>query len=153
MVGQIYSMASHTIIYLGASTSESDEVIDGLLASEQILSEKDEPRLLEISTELAELGKRVLLGRGWFLRQWILQELVLSVSPWVQCGRKRVRWKTFCSAILTKGTPPDGDPARVLLDMDDMRSKYWLRTDQERKYSLLTVGSSGGAQRFWSHKP
>lgn len=100
LMGVIYGVASHTVIYLGPSTKESDLVLQSAPRSS-----------LGIYHSLDQLGreamvqdaKEEILTRPWFRRVWTFQELILSRDPWVQCGRRRIRWTDFCSLLLDDG--------------------------------------------------
>jgi len=83
-MGDVYRFAHNTIIYLGESTLETDQ----LLLSARSLGGSSEYSLAWI----------LLLERPWFTRVWIYQELMFSRDPWVQCGIVRVRWDRFFGA-------------------------------------------------------
>jgi hypothetical protein len=40
-----------------------------------------------------------ILAQPWFKRVWILQELVLSRDPWIQCGTSVARWSSLDNHI------------------------------------------------------
>ncbi|OTA56243.1 hypothetical protein K449DRAFT_163418 [Hypoxylon sp. EC38] len=40
-----------------------------------------------------------LLGRPWITRVWTLQEAVLNPNPWIQCGTKRLPWRSLIHSI------------------------------------------------------
>lgn len=42
-------------------------------------------------------GAEVILSFPWYNRVRVLQEMVLSRDPWIQCGSRRVQWSKFCS--------------------------------------------------------
>lgn len=104
LMGQIYSMASHTVGWIG----EADE--DSVLA---INSMKDmvkefgygHPCRLDASLgdallkhALSEAGSRELkaiaklLSRAWFHRIWVLQEVALSRRLIIYCGEEEFLW-------------------------------------------------------------
>lgn len=78
MMGRIYEIADHTVIYLGAP----DPSID--------IEDKFYPIL--------RAGD--ILGKPWFRRIWVFQELVFSRDPWVQIGKQRERWDLFVGEIM-----------------------------------------------------
>jgi len=106
LMGQIYSVAQHTVIYLGQSSPVIDAVFEKtaelgrkcnswktICSDEQGVDEKShEPYMKLVAGEL--------LARPWFTRVWVFQELVISRDPWVQCGKSRLKWAVFCRALL-----------------------------------------------------
>lgn len=89
LMRQIYSFASFTIIYLGKPTTD---YCDSLLAAMSLGSTKfDRNSRHTIATQI--------LSRAWFTRVWTYQELVLSRTPWIQCGRRRVKWDALVAAL------------------------------------------------------
>ncbi|KAF7952719.1 hypothetical protein EAE96_005950 [Botrytis aclada] len=114
-MAKFYQVARHTIIYLGEST-ESSILLLGVIsrASSRIFNR----RIVAAKEILALFFNNVafyttehydramnlfwkLLERPWFTRVWVLQELLFSKSPWVQCGRIRVRWERLFQTIET----------------------------------------------------
>jgi len=103
LMGNIYSTANHTVIYLGTSTPEfeklcrvlSPSLYDPALSRSHLVDEAK----ASLATNEIEALRRDLLGRPWFRRVWVFQELVLSADPWVQCGRQRTRWHQFSEII------------------------------------------------------
>lgn len=86
LMRDIYSFAQHTIIHLGESNDECDEVLIAVGGGS-----------LEPTLRNATINE--ILSRPWFTRVWVYQELVLSKDPWIQCGRKRVRWNSLHEAL------------------------------------------------------
>ncbi|KAE8445418.1 hypothetical protein EG329_013431 [Mollisiaceae sp. DMI_Dod_QoI] len=82
LMRQIYSCAQFTIIYLGKSNHDIDEVMTASFDT-------------RFDFRLRNIVTTQILSRPWFTRVWIYQELVLSAIPWVQCGRKRIRWEAL----------------------------------------------------------
>ncbi|KAI1392829.1 heterokaryon incompatibility protein-domain-containing protein [Hypoxylon trugodes] len=41
----------------------------------------------------------VLLGRQWITRVWTLQEAVLNPNPYIQCGSKRLPWRSLIHSV------------------------------------------------------
>jgi hypothetical protein len=109
LMGQIYSLARHTIIYLGHSTPSIDAVFQYLVESAKNISfEEAECREAPKDFQL-QLVARELLDRAWFTRIWVFQELVLSRDPWVQCGKSRLKWTTFCGTMLHASVVEESD--------------------------------------------
>jgi hypothetical protein len=87
LMRDIYSFAQHTIIHLGDSNDDCDQVMNAALQG-------------PLSPHLREILALQILSRPWFTRVWIYQELVLSKDPWIQCGRKRIRWDILHEAVV-----------------------------------------------------
>jgi hypothetical protein len=88
LMGSIYSVAHHTVIYLGEGSVDSDAVLKVL---------RGPPEETDARPGLLVLVEREILTRPWFTRVWIFQELVLSRDPWIQLGTSRLRWDDFCN--------------------------------------------------------
>ncbi|EFQ35349.1 HET domain-containing protein [Colletotrichum graminicola M1.001] len=120
-MGRIYSTAHSTVIHLGDLTPDVSGVFPAPSASTSGASVGN-------SGGIAVENERSVLAKSWFRRVWVLQELVLSKDPWVQCGNQRIRWKDFCRYFLGTGAGNsqrlhDGDAAlRVLSDMNFSRT-------------------------------
>jgi len=95
LMGDIYRIATHTIVYLGPSTLATDLVFDGATTPD--------PKEGDSLSSLINVARQDLLDRPWFTRVWIFQELVLSKDPWVQCGFRRVHWDDLCDLLLNAG--------------------------------------------------
>ncbi|KAF2259096.1 hypothetical protein CC78DRAFT_476372, partial [Lojkania enalia] len=52
------------------------------------------------SREWVEFKK--LLQRPWSRRLWVVQDALLSVSPYIMCGKKIVAWEDFIVWCTTK---------------------------------------------------
>lgn len=132
LMGKIYGLAASTIIYLGHLTEDAANVLAAITwyateADNEIYDEltgtkpaaDGDTEQAEVDA-LVEVASRDLLSRPWFQRVWVLQELVLSKSPWIQCGRQRVRWDDFCRRLLQKPTNLSGKYHTLLRVLDDM---------------------------------
>jgi hypothetical protein len=100
LMGSIYKLARHTIIFLGEETPESKVVMNaarlprakfagtpellsnflGMQEDEENLEVKSAPVL---SKEILGLAEKHILQKPWFNRVWVLQGLVLSTDPWI----------------------------------------------------------------------
>ena len=87
MMGKIYSMAEHTVIYLGPLEAKNTNELSSWASADF-----HESRL---SSGLADL----VLSQTWFRRVWVFQELVFSKDPRVQLGRYRLSWNTLYHAL------------------------------------------------------
>lgn len=111
IMGSIYSLAQHTVIYLGGRSDFSDVVL------------KDLQGFLTGSTagpDLLALATSEILSRPWFTRVWVYQELVLSRDPWIQLGTSRMKWNNFCNRLKSLQQPP------VLVSHTTMSSRITL---------------------------
>jgi hypothetical protein len=52
-----------------------------------------------LGSEVEVAARAWIVGRPWFKRVWILQELVLSQDPWIQCGTSATRWTCLYSHV------------------------------------------------------
>ncbi|KAI2624341.1 HET-domain-containing protein [Hypoxylon sp. NC1633] len=135
LMGEIYSAANNTIIYLGALDSKTglelilkrvrQRRLDKALSSHQEEAQTRPP--LGKDSELIGAALRDLIARPWFRRVWTFQEMVLSREPWVQCGTLRVRWADLCNFLLP------------VLDMVYLTPKSTSQNSSERG-SLETMG-------------
>ncbi|KAG4433778.1 hypothetical protein IFR05_010745 [Cadophora sp. M221] len=165
-MGRIFALARHTIIFLGGGTPSSDEVMDALCraarstfcSSERsalmnnTLSRVDKHRrgrLPDLPGGIRLLADQAILQRPWFTRVWVLQELVLSLDPWIQVGLKRVRWDLFAGMLMNPRMPEHR--FKVLADMSEARANEasWefgnaqdVGQEPEKSGYLLTILSS-----------
>ncbi|QDS71670.1 hypothetical protein FKW77_007956 [Venturia effusa] len=106
-MGDIYSMATRVIIWLGTDSNNSARAIELLdqLGSRLEQSEtagrrtryKDSTRLPWTISEWEAIEE--LLTRPWFARVWILQEAQLARAAIVHCGSAQISWKSMKDAI------------------------------------------------------
>ncbi|KAF7888783.1 hypothetical protein EAF00_009083 [Botryotinia globosa] len=153
LMSVIYEVASHTIIFLGETTSETDKMFRSLLRpissslTKQIksgilsnvrASHDTDTFDLESKEEIESIVHdlvRHILDMPWFRRIWILQELVLSCDPWVQVGTNRLKWKNFTSLIFESNSKHDSAWAKspnydVLDEMCTLRESFVSRTSE-----------------------
>ncbi|CAM6006627.1 unnamed protein product [Sphagnum balticum] len=96
IMGLVYSLAQHTVIFPGVFDTETASVMQHI-ASRKVANSQDRTGL---SDEMKRIVKSNILTHPWFIREWILQELVLSRYLWLQCGTHRVRWERFTDSVL-----------------------------------------------------
>lgn len=87
-MGSIYRCAYQTIIYLGESDERSEYIFGQVNA------------MLDPNTDHgvdwdADKFNDVVTHWHWFERVWVLQELVVSRDPWIQCGRQKIQWESL----------------------------------------------------------
>lgn len=109
---QTYASASNVIIWLGPSEQDCDYVMDSI--SNKVFS--------EYATQRFILGLLALLGRPWFSRTWIVQELVLNkTAPLISCGGGRlITWDDLDDAY-AKAIPIQHDSAVP----QELSTKQW----------------------------
>ena len=101
-MGTIYAVAQHTVIFLGDSTEQTDSIfieLTSLGTTGSVRPPGADLRLKysEVAFESLTDGFRTqILQRPWFTRVWVFQELLLSRDPWLQCGKKRLKWGNIC---------------------------------------------------------
>lgn len=94
LMGRVYSSAVSTLIWLGEQSARSrvalelcrrfaNEMSGSLLPDEDRIPGLDEEDYQNICD---------LLDRPWWSRVWVVQELCLSVSPFVQVGPDTIPW-------------------------------------------------------------
>lgn len=84
LMGSVYTLAQHTVIFLGPSHPESDAVIQFIAAQKDWKALTTSPSAEVLPDELDAVLKSRILCHPWFTRVWVLQELVLSKDPWIQ---------------------------------------------------------------------
>ncbi|KAK8018866.1 heterokaryon incompatibility protein-domain-containing protein [Apiospora marii] len=92
LMPRIYSSASRVVIYLGESSGAdgSDAIMDWL---REIHEPSDDSSDHVPEPNLGVL--REFLGRRWFTRVWVLQEIRLARQATVVCGEREVAWDAF----------------------------------------------------------
>jgi hypothetical protein len=106
LMGSIYSIARHTIIYLGESNAQIDEVLRYISRQEEAANLRKVKTYVVLpfespSPDVVRSVAQEILTRPWFNRVWVFQELVLSQDPRVQYGTHKVKWKSMCSFLVS----------------------------------------------------
>jgi len=158
-MSKIYSQADGVIFWLDESTPETDGVFDALVQLRQE-SEKlgcqywqyDDARWASIwASNRAEMGEseklyqgmRSLLGRRWFRRVWILQEVANARAALVCCGRKSIQARFFALAPRLIGIKVDRH-CQAVLDIMPGPSRDGSWWSQDRKlYTLVKKFGAG----------
>lgn len=94
-MGSVYDTAHHTIIFLGLGSQKSETFL-------RFVSSKHSQPFGGFVMEEWKLMLNDIFTRPWFERVWILQELVLSVDPWIQCGTIRIKWDRLHEFIIAR---------------------------------------------------
>jgi hypothetical protein len=89
MMGEIYSGAERTYIWLGREDERSD------LAMDLVANITEEKMAMFDPNDDKWLGVYQLLRRDWWTRLWVIQEAILSRQPIVKCGDKEVHLERF----------------------------------------------------------
>lgn len=100
MMKDIYSQASHVLIWLGLGDPHSDYLFDKVCNEEFV---QDVESALEAGRlpnreqlRVATVVERNLMRRPWWTRVWVVQELVLArQDPTVLCGSRICSWSTM----------------------------------------------------------
>ncbi|KAI8313049.1 hypothetical protein K4K61_008949 [Colletotrichum sp. SAR11_59] len=116
LMGNIYSLAKTTVIYLGPLSPGIDTIFKAVHDSKpkyvtvdaagnsRIALAKDVQQLkkfdVKAGSEPPAAAIDELLQRPWFTRVWVTQELLLSRDAWVQCGALCVRWREFGALLV-----------------------------------------------------
>lgn len=110
-MGNIFSAASETIIWLGESGGNtsvsawnylerhSSWALNDRQQRDHTLPAKLEQDLLSFRGEFRDVEVDVL-SRPWFHRLWVFQEAVLSRTLSIQCGYRRIAWDDFSKTVL-----------------------------------------------------
>ena len=142
---RIYKLAERVIVWLGEESPSSKLAITTLeFLGRQVELTKDYHRLpspccdeplwsdsghsLPYSEETWE-AIFDLLGRPWFSRLWILQEIQLGNRySVIQCGRDLIEWRLFRRAISSLNDKKDGPSRELRTRMGPVNSMCWVRS-------------------------
>lgn len=88
MMGQIYSKAAQVLVWLGPAADGSDELLERMY---QDITEE------QTSDETLQNSSLAMMGRPWFTRIWVQQEIALAArDPTMCCGRHALSWAEWC---------------------------------------------------------
>ncbi|KAH8599551.1 heterokaryon incompatibility protein-domain-containing protein [Bisporella sp. PMI_857] len=126
-MAHIYPSATRVIIWLGRDSEESDVAIELLRplkdkvlidwATRTMMPSSPEPseahwadRSVSLPFDESQMfAIHHLLGRPWFERLWVWQEVRLATVAHIQCGNTTLEWESFRSAVMllfSKSLPP-----------------------------------------------
>ncbi|KAM3153026.1 hypothetical protein ABEW05_006542 [Botrytis cinerea] len=165
LMALIYEVASHIIIFLGETTPEGDKIFELLLPPiSSLLKKQIKPMRLsnvrvshdsdafdleskeDMESKIHDLIRHVL-DMPWFRRIWILQELVLSVDPWVQHNSAWVKSPNYnvladlcmLRESFASRTSESSDPCDYLLQILHSRRGYGVSDPRDMLYGHLAM--------------
>ncbi len=97
LMTRIYSGAGRVVAYLGERGGDSDAAMDWIREVDEP-SDFDEPPRHDEPPRVAQPDPAMmvaLLGRAWFGRVWVIQEVAAARDAVVVCGDREVRWAAF----------------------------------------------------------
>lgn len=101
MMGRIYSGAARVLIWLGQAADGSDELLDHISGSVGGEAEEGEGKGEWAVDRTLWDSSLALMGRPWFTRTWVQQEIALArLDPIMCCGRRTVTFLPWCECIL-----------------------------------------------------
>lgn len=128
----VYAIAHHTIIWVGESNAETEQFFGELKKQSYhrfIGRPNEAPEFTGHaggSYNGADTGVKILT-RQWFKRIWVLQELVQSRDPWVQCGAICIRWIDFKEHFIGEPyTQMSPENVRLIEGMASLHSQHQL---------------------------
>lgn len=100
MMHEIYAKTSKTIVWLGESNSNINEVMKTIPTLIPVIAaSKNSQEVLPDPSSAIWTGIYELLSKSWFTRVWIFQEAVLSDSVEVMCGQNALPVETMIKLI------------------------------------------------------
>ncbi|KAE9370151.1 HET-domain-containing protein, partial [Stipitochalara longipes BDJ] len=157
-MSSIYKEAERVIIWLGEGTEESDFIMDSMkrLQETNVKVEGDwrpsaqlwmNPhgglRYMEYYIEKWREGMALMLGRPWFRRIWILQEIANARVADIHCGEKSVSARTFAQVPSIIGLKPEAHTQAVLDIMPGLsRKESWWGQDRNLHNLLVKFRES-----------
>ncbi|KAF3804177.1 hypothetical protein GCG54_00000526 [Colletotrichum gloeosporioides] len=136
LMGNIYSLAKTTVIYLGPLSPAIETIFKAVHDSKPEFVNVDATgnSRIALARDLQQLKKvdvkagseppaaaiEELLQRPWFTRVWVTQELLLSRDAWVQCGALRVRWRELGALLAPILDRTKGEGSTALQQMHSL---------------------------------
>ncbi|XTI94194.1 ankyrin repeat-containing domain protein [Cenococcum geophilum] len=145
----IYKEAEQVVIWLGQSTEEADLTMDFIkqLHEDNVAIGGDWRSLAKfwMHTRYPDLedrmrwrkGMEFILGRPWFSRIWILQEIANARVATILCGKKSVSARTFAQVPPLIGLQPHPHCQAILDIMPGLSRKVSWWSDKRNLHTLL----------------
>ena len=121
--------AKNVIVWLGEDTGEANEAFEILRAIDPSSSSYLDIRRLIDADRHNALVK--LLGRSWFRRIWVVQELICAQKAIITCGNHGMEWERFL------------DVASTIRETGG----FELTSDRRVRDALLILGNIRGSRR------
>jgi hypothetical protein len=144
---RIYSQAKNTIIWLGESTKESEEVFHVVSNPRSWLEIIKSPYLLQESSKNIVL----LCRREYWTRLWIFQEVILASSITLQCGPDSCSWHRLQWFLETLGIKPNAAGLQVSLEdesLNEISCSVLLRLMRQRYLHRHTNKTSSDGEYY-----
>jgi len=104
---QIYANASKVLVSLGDGSRQVGDVFDYIKRS----SSPKSPARVRNTAPLVEARNivRELLGRPWWERIWVIQEVAVGTEIEMYCGPSSISWDLFCNFVIRRHWRPEED--------------------------------------------
>ena len=94
LIRDVYKGADRVIVWLGKDNGDARKAFEGLQDLATIHPKSDYKIKASTSRGRADALDN-LLTRGWFLRIWVIQELVCARKATIMCGNQSMEWERF----------------------------------------------------------
>lgn len=164
LMGDIYSGAGCTIIYLGPSSPDIAYAFHAIQSQLQTSTKRqasipgNTAQEADLDVEILNNAIHAICSRDWFTRGWVFQELVLSRNPRVQCGQHRVGWdhlrtliqkfqrgRTSASRFHNMDKPRSDHDARTFFQLVTLRKGARLSDPRDFFFCLMGIASDAKA--------
>ncbi|KAI9648947.1 hypothetical protein NHQ30_001513 [Ciborinia camelliae] len=98
MMSDIYSKAKSVCVWLGDHDEDSKEAIK-FIKDRVLKLEEFDSLLQDESTGSQWMAMSRLMGRQWFSRRWVVQEIALASKATLHCGEDTISWQDFADAV------------------------------------------------------
>src|SRR5436305_1506630 len=153
-MADVYKKAERVIIWLGPATHETNVVMRSMkemqdesinyayknwMASDHGLFQNWSAVRPEVRSVEHE-GLKVLLGRPWFKRIWILQEVANARTAIVMCGTKSASAHIFAIVASLSGKPDHHCQAILDIMPGPLRRESWWNQRRDLRTLLVKFG-------------